>query len=129
MSLTTILAHGRAAANNRMMDACTIRHTTGLTTDDKGDVTPVKVVVYTGPCRIKLAGNGSATDGGEVTVALLSPEVHVPVVGTEAVVHGDEVTIDSALNDTALVGRTFQVIAKPVASERTARRLSCEEVG
>lgn len=129
MSLTTILAHGRAAANNRMPDRCTIRHTTGVTTDSKGDVTPVKVVVYTGPCRIKLAGNGSATDGGEVTVALQSPEVHVPIVGTETVVHGNEVTIDSALNDTALVGRTFQVIAKPVASERTARRLSCEEVG
>lgn len=128
MSLTTILAHGRAAAANRMFDTCTIRRTTGVTTDAKGAVMPTTVVVYSGPCRIKLGGPGSATDGGEVTVSLLSPEVHIPVVGSEAVLKGDTLTVDSALNDTALVGRTFQVIGKDVKSESTVRRLSCEDV-
>lgn len=129
MSLSTILAHGRAAANNRMFDACTIQHPTGVTTDDAtGVVTPTYVTVYTGPCRIKLPGPTSATDGGEVTVSLGSPEVHIPVVGSEAVVHGDRVTVTAALNDTALVGRTFQVIGKDFKSESTARRLQCEEI-
>jgi hypothetical protein len=129
VSLSTILAHGRAAAQARMLDACTIQHPTGVTTDDlTGVVTAAYATVYTGPCRVKQSGNGSATDGGEVTVAVLNLEVHVPVVGTEAVVHGDRVTITSAVNDTALVGRTFRVIAKPIRSEATARRISCEEV-
>lgn len=129
MSLSTILAHGRAAAQARMLDACIVEHPTGITTDDKGVVAPTYATVYSGACRVKLSGNGSATEGGEVTVALLSLEVHLPIAGSESIVHGDRVTITTALNDAALTGRTFQVIATPVASERTARRLSCEEVG
>jgi hypothetical protein len=129
MSLPTILAHGRAAANNRMMDACTVRRTTGVVTDDlTGAVTPAKVVVYTGPCRIKMAGDGSPTEGGEVTVAVLSMEVHLPIVGSETVQHLDEVTIDAALNDTALVGRTLRVGSKQIRSEATARRIPVEEI-
>lgn len=129
MSLTTILAHGRAAANNRMMDTCTVRHITGVVTDDlTGVVTPAKSVVYSGPCRFKMAGDGSPTEGGEVTVAVLSMELHLPITGSETVVHGDEVTCDSALNDTALVGRTFRVSSKQIKSEATARRISIEEV-
>lgn len=129
MSLTTILAHGRAAAQQRMLDTCTVRRITAVTTDDlTGAVTPTKTVVYSGPCRFKMAGDGSPTDGGEVTVAVLSMEVHLPVVGSEAVAHGDEVTVDSALNDTALVGRTFRVASKQIKSEATVRRISVEEV-
>lgn len=129
MTLSTILAHGRAAANNRMFDACIVEHPTGVTTNDTtGVVTPTMAAVYTGPCRIKLPGPTSATDGGEVTVSVGSPEVHLPVVGTEGIVHGDRVTVTAARNDSALVGRTFQVIGKDFKSESTARRLQCEEL-
>lgn len=128
MSLPTILAHGRGAAERRMQDTCTIRHPTGVVTGASGAVTQLAEVVYSGPCRVKQSGNGSATEGGEATVAVLSLEVHVPIDGTAAVVHSDIVTIDSALNEPALVGRTFRVTAKPIGSERTARRLACEEV-
>lgn len=129
MSLATILAHGRAAAVQRMMDRCTIRRTTGVTSDDlTGNVTPTQVIVYTGPCRIKMAGEGSPTEGGEVTVAVLSMELHLPIAGSENVLHGDEVTVDFALNDTALTGRTLRVSSKQIKSEATARRISVEEV-
>lgn len=128
MSLTTILAHGRAAAAQRMMDRCTIRRTTGVTTDSAGVVTPTTVVVYTGPCRIKMAGDGSPTDAGEATVAVLPMELHLPITGSEDVKHLDEVTVDAALNDTALVGRTLRVSSKQLKSEATARRISVEEV-
>lgn len=129
MTLSTILAHGRARAAQRMSDACAIEHQTGVVSnDDTGVTTPVTTTVYTGPCRVKLAGPGTATDGGEVTVAVISPEVHVPVVGTEGVVHGDLVTITSALNDPALAGRVFRVVGKDVKSESTVRRLACEDV-
>lgn len=128
MSLTTILAHGRAAANNRMMDACTVRRITGVTTDSAGVVTPTKIVVYSGPCRITMSGQGSPTEGGEATVAVLAMELHLPITGSEDVRHLDEVTVDSALNDTALVGRTLRVSSKQIKSEATARRISVEEV-
>lgn len=129
MSLTTILAHGRAAANNRMMDACTVEHQTGGTTDDlTGVVTPMWSTVYSGPCRITMSGEGSATDGGEVTVAVLSLELHLPIEGTGTIVHNDRVTVTAALNDTELVGRTFRVSSKQIKSEATARRISIEEI-
>lgn len=129
MSLTTILAHGRAAANNRMMDACTVEHQTGVTTDDlTGVVTPTWSTVYTGPCRIKMTGLGSPTEGGEVTVAVLSLEVHLPIATSGDIDHGDRITVTAALNDTQLVGRTFRVTSKQLKSEATARRISVEEV-
>lgn len=129
MSLSTILAHGRAQAEQRMFDACTIQHPTGVTTDDTtGVVTPTMTTIYTGPCRITMAGTGSPTDAGEVTVAVLSLQVHLPIAGTGDVVHGDLVTITAARNDPELVGRTLRVISKQLKSEATARRVTCEEV-
>lgn len=129
MSLTTILAHGRAAANNRMMDACTVEHQTGNAPGGSaGVVTPVWTTVYTGPCRIKMAGNGSPTEAGEVTVAVLSLEVHLPIATSGDIDHGDRITITAALNDAQLVGRTFRVTSKQLKSEATARRISVEEV-
>jgi hypothetical protein len=128
VSLSTILAHGRAAANNRMMDACTVRRITGVTTDSAGFVTPAKTVIYSGPCRITMSGEGSPTEGGEATVAVLPLELHLPIVGSEDVRHLDEVTVDAARNDTALVGRTLRVSSKQIKSEATARRISVEEV-
>jgi hypothetical protein len=125
----TILAHGRAAAQARMLDACIVEHPTGVTSGGTtGVTTPAYATVYSGPCRVKLASPGSATDGGELTVSVLAFEVHLPVVGTEGIVHGDRVTITAALNDASLVGRRLQVIGKDVKSESTARRLSCEVI-
>jgi hypothetical protein len=129
MSLSTILAHGRAAAEQRMLDACTVEHPTGVTTDDlTGAVTPTMATIYTGPCRITMSGNGSPTDGGEVTVAVLSLQVHLPTDGTGDVVHGDLITVTAARNDPELVGRTLRVISKQLKSEATARRVDCEEL-
>lgn len=128
MSLTTILAHGRAAAEQRMMDACTVEHQTGNAPGGTGGVvTPAWTTVYTGPCRIKMAGTGSPTDSGETTTAVLSMEVHLPIATSGDVDHGDRITITAALNDPQLVGRTFRVAAKQLKSEATARRISVEE--
>jgi hypothetical protein len=75
-----------------------------------------------------MSGEGSPTEGGEATVAVLSLELHLPIAGSEDVRHLDEVTVDVARNDAALVGRTLRVSSKQIKSEATARRISVEEV-
>lgn len=53
MSLLSVVAAGRAAAESRMASTCTIRRKTGeTTTDARGLQVPAWEDVYTGPCRV-----------------------------------------------------------------------------
>lgn len=128
MSRESVLARGRAAAEAAMVDAVTIRRTTGMTTVGP-TVTPVQTVVYTGKARIQQAqAMGRRMDIGEAELIILHLELQLPVVGSEAVARGDVVTVTAAVNDSALVGRTFEVRDLHHKTEATARRMTCEEV-
>lgn len=128
MSRQSVLARARAAAELGMADTVTIRRTTGVTTVGP-TVTPVQTVVYAGKARVQqAAAMGQRTDIGEAELVILRLELQLPVVGSEAVARGDIVTVDSAVNDTALPGRTFEVRDLHHKSEATARRMTCEEV-
>lgn len=129
MSRQTVLARGRAAAEAGMADTCTIRHTTGTTTDDlTGAVTPTQTVVYTGPCRYQTRdAQGLRVESGAVSSVVLRREVQLPVTTSTGVSHGDELTVDTCVNDASLVGRVFSLRDIPGKSEATARRMSCEE--
>lgn len=132
MELTGLLASGRAAAEALMVDACTVTTAgTGTTDDLTGEVTGGTTTLYTGKCKVQQSGRGAQgqrTDAGELSSVLLRLEVHLPVVGTESVTRGAIVTVTAAANDTALVGRTFQVHDLSFKSYATARRLGVEEV-
>jgi hypothetical protein len=73
------------------------------------------------------ATSASAQEVGGAHLAVLSPELHVPieVVG---VVEGDVVTITASENDPELVGRVFRVMGPTHKSFATARRFQCTEV-
>lgn len=130
MSRESVLARGRAAAEAGMADSCTIRRTTGVATDDQtGAVVPTQTTVYTGKCRIQqTVAMGRRFEAGEASVVVLHLELQLPVVGSEAVARGDIVTVDAAVNDASLVGRTFRIRDLHHKSEATARRMTCEEV-
>ena len=130
MSRASLLARGRAAALAGMIDACQITRVTGATTDDlTGAVIPTSAVIYAGACRIQqTVAMGQRTDAAEATAIVLRLELQLPVVGSESVGRGDQVTLTASVNDPALVGRTFKIRDLHHKSEATARRMTLEEV-
>lgn len=129
MSLAGVLARGRAAAEAMMVDTCTIRRRTSVSTDEDGDVTVTYLSPdpYSGPCRVQQRTTAATPqDAGEAYALMLQLEVQVPmsVVGLQA---DDEVTIDSSVHDPDLVGRTFLIRALAHKSHATARRVQVVE--
>lgn len=112
-----------------MVDACTIKHKTGETTDGElGTVTPSYSTVYTGKCKVKRQAAGAGpTDVGQASVFISALEIHVPVTVTGVVVD-DLVTVTASALDPALVGSQYRVRDVLEKSFLTARRLACIEV-
>lgn len=131
MSRASVLARGRAAAELSMQDACIIRrrNASGTTDPVTGYPTQTYDDVYTGRCRVQQATRGQADrqDVGQDSLLLLRVEVQLPVVGSEGLAVGDEVTITAAVNDADLVGRVFVIHDLAHKSEATARRVQCTE--
>lgn len=130
MSRASALARGRLAAELSMQDACTIRRVTGEATDDfSGEIVKTYDDLYAGKCRIQQATQGQADrqDVGEDSLLLLRLEVQLPIVGSEGLEVGDEVTITAAANDADLIGRVMLIHDLAHKSEATARRVQCTE--
>lgn len=131
-SATPALIRGRAQAEALMVDACTIVHVTGTTTDDlTGAVTPATGPVYTGRCKVQTAGSGAMGrryDVAEAAVVMLRLELHLPMATSSGVHRGDIVTVTASVNDPTLIGRTWRVHDEMHKSLSTARRLLLEEV-
>lgn len=129
MSRASILAAGRRAAEAGMVDTCRIRRTIQEDTDEStGVITPVKVDIYAGPCRIQQAqGQGQRQDVAEASLVLLRLELQLPmsVIGLQ---EGDEAEILTSVNDGDLVGRVFRIRDLAHKTEATARRVQCMEV-
>jgi hypothetical protein len=130
MSVASALARGRAAALALMQDTCTITYVTGTHTDDRdGRVTEQRATRYSGACRIQApAAQGQQQDPGQATVTLLRMQLQLPVVGTEGVARGDQVTITASVGDQALVGRTWTVRDIAHKTHATSRRITIGEV-
>lgn len=115
-----------------MIDACTIRRVTALSTPDPSTGLVSKTYLspdpYTGKCRVQqVTGTARPHDAGEDYSFLQRIDVQLPSVGSEGLQVGDEVTITASVNDADLVGRTFLVHDLAHKSEATARRVVCAE--
>lgn len=121
---------GRRAAEALMVDACTIRVRTGVSTQNEttGQVTRTASILYTGPCRVQQAqAQPQQHDAGERTTTVQPSIVSIPATAS-AVPVGAVVTVDSSVLSAALVGRTFRVTGSHHKSHATAQRLQVEEV-
>lgn len=127
-ALTTALA-GRNAAEQLMVDACTItRGTTGTTYDSDSDsyTTTPGAGVYAGRCRVKPRDNADRqVEAGGETVSLWPYVVSVPMAAS-GIDLDDTVTVTAAAMDPELVGLVLRVRDVPKGSTLTARRLGCE---
>jgi uncharacterized protein DUF6093 len=127
----TELADFQAAHEAGMRDACTIRRQTGTTTDqDTGAEVPTWEDVYSGKCRVRIAGGSVGGNGSdhrvgdqEIIVTAFILQVPVSCVGVE---ENDVATINSSL-DPDLVNRTLVISSPWGQTHATARRFSCEE--
>src|SRR5688572_3077792 len=129
MSRASVLARGRAAAEAGMTDACTITRVTGTNTDRRtGDPNETTATIYTGPCRVQeLFGFARETAPAQTQLARYRI-LQLPVATSEGVRAGDEVVIDSSVNDPDLVGVRMRVRDQSAKSEATARRIGIEEI-
>src|SRR5829696_4914625 len=124
------MALGRTRAEALMVDTCTVTSATALSTDDlTGAVVPARASRYTGRCKVQMIGGagGNRTEVGQISTVVLRLELHLPVVGSEDVSHGDLVTITASVNDPMLVGRTYILRDIPPKSFPTAHRFGMEE--
>jgi hypothetical protein len=123
-----LLVRGRAAAEDRMVDACTIRRRTGETTDpNTGEITPTYDVLYQGQCRVQQqAMQAQQQDAGEAYLLMVRLEVHLPITVT-GLEPDDEVQITASSTDPDLPGRTFYIRDLAHASDKTARRVGTVE--
>lgn len=123
-----LLARGRALAEVRMADACTIRRPTGETTDpNTGQITPTFDVLYQGKCRVQQqAMQAQQQDAGEAYLLMVRLEVHLPIAVT-GLQPDDQVEITASVTDPDLPGRTFYIRDLAHAADKTARRVGVVE--
>ena len=128
MNRAEVTARGRIAAEQGMVDACTIRRRTGESTDpDTGETTPAYLTPYAGKCRVQQSpAQAQQQDAGQDFMLLLRLEVQLPmsVVGLQV---GDEITITASVHDPDLVGRTFLIRDLAHKTHATARRMQVTE--
>lgn len=126
-SVLWLVRQGRRQAEALMLDACTIRPVTGLTTNPDATVSPTYgTAVYTGKCKVQnQRAFPSNPDAGEHQFTTTPNELHLPV--TAVVATGQLVEITAAV-DPVNVGRKFRIRSTDRKSLQTALRCQVEEV-
>ncbi|QDY06163.1 hypothetical protein FJK98_02455 [Micromonospora sp. HM134] len=129
MSVESALRAGRRAAERLMVDRCTIRRTTGVSTNpETGQTAPTDATIYQGRCRVQQSAVQSREESpGQAELLMVPRELHLPVATSGGVRVDDEVVIDACTYDPDLVGRHLTVRGESAKSLATARRLHIEE--
>lgn len=132
------LTRSRTAAENVMVDECTITRDPQGVHDDVFDestgryLTPAATdttTIYDGPCLVvatSTRANGQKSEGGQ-DIFRQEYRLRIPVVdghGNDLIpLIGDTVTITDSLNDPAMVGREFTAIEVLGGSSTVSRRI------
>ncbi|WP_157253208.1 DUF6093 family protein [Nonomuraea typhae] len=127
MSVSGVLAQGRAAALQLMRDTCVVERKDGdpVLNETTGVLEQQWAPIYTGACRVK-PRSSSETEWGEREVTLHSYVAVLPWDAAPEIQREDQLTI-TASDDTWLIGRHLEVIAISLAGAATARRLLVED--
>lgn len=129
MTLASVLARGRSAAERIMTDTCTVEELATETTGADGTVARTWTSVYSGRCRVQQQSDvATRQEGGEADLLLVRRVLALPVGTSAAVRVGQRVTVTACPGDPDLVGRRFWLHDESAKSHATARRLGIEEV-
>jgi hypothetical protein len=129
-SLDQLLAAGRLAHQQLMVDACTITRPAGAPTLNRttSQLTPAaNTQLYSGVCRVKAQRIPRDRQAGERLTVVGRYEVALPfgAVPAQPLQVGDALTV-TASADTRLVGQTMAVMAVDFGSTASAWRLTVE---
>ncbi|WP_405673270.1 DUF6093 family protein [Streptomyces sp. NBC_01530] len=129
IDIQPLLAAGRAAHNQLLVDTCTISRPGAPTLDRTTSVlTPgPPTVLYSGACRLKPQRMPRDEDAGERLTVVARYELALPfaALATDVLHVGDTVTI-TASGDTRLVDQPFAVLTVDFSSTATAWRITVE---
>lgn len=128
MSVHSVLAQGRAAVEQLLVDTCRIERLAdrGEFNQTTGDYDPTWEVLYEGRCRLKNQSAGSGTEYGEHEVNLPSYQLVLPWDVSPEIRETDRVTITTS-GDSWLIGRSMEVTGVDKADLKTARRLNVQD--
>lgn len=131
IDIQPLLAAGRLAHQQLMVDSCTITRAGEPTLDRATSMlTPsTSMTLYSGACRLKPQRVPRNEEAGERLAVVARYEVALPFasLATDDLRVGDTVTI-TASGDTRLVDQTFSVLAVDFGSTATAWRITVEGV-
>lgn len=128
MSVQSILAAGRVAALQVMLDTCLIeRLGERVWNNATGDYTRTTTTIYTGQCRVKGSpGGGSDIDFAEHPTTLHTYTVSLPWDAEAEIKREDRFQV-TASDDPWLVGRAMEVVDIALTGTSTARRISVQD--
>lgn len=133
MSVASVLAQGRTAALQLMLDTVTIRRATGGPTFDPttGTETTPLGSIYSGPADVKaMTVSGGTAQAGEREITIRTYDIKLPFGtqpdGDTRFRLDDEVTVD-ACDDTSFVGLVLTVVDVQHGGRRTALHLVAED--
>lgn len=113
-----------------MFDRCEITESGGEGAYDPATASygpATGTTVWSGPCRLTAARAGTNEAlAGEAVVTTGHWQLHIPVLGTEAVQSGHRARMVASAGDPALVGALFTIQDPAQASATSARRLEVE---
>jgi hypothetical protein len=123
-----LIEEARAAAEEGMVDTCTIRRLTGEVTDVDGVITPTYATLYTGFCRVQQQQPyAERHDAGQAYLLILRLEIQLPMSVT-GLAPDDELTMITSEMDPDLPGRVFAVRDLAHKTNASSRRIQCSEV-
>ncbi|GAA0853471.1 DUF6093 family protein [Streptosporangium amethystogenes subsp. fukuiense] len=127
MSVSGVLARGRAAALQLMRDTCTVERKDGAPVLDEatGELVQAWETIYTGACRVKPRSSREA-EWGEHEVALHQYTAVLPWDASPEIHREDRLTV-TASDDVWLIDRPLEVIAIALSGTSTARRILVED--
>ncbi|MGI5161394.1 DUF6093 family protein [Microbispora sp. CA-102843] len=129
MSVEDVLAGGRRAAAQLLLDACLIERKAGPPTFDPatGEYVQQWETVYAGPCRLKRSAGGDDTQlGDSQSVTLHQYPVRLPWDAVPEVRREDRLTL-TASDDAWAVGRPMEVVDVGYSGTSTGRHLMVED--
>ncbi|MET8985834.1 DUF6093 family protein [Nonomuraea wenchangensis] len=133
MSVSGVLARGRAAALQLMRDTCVIERKDGepVLNETTGVQVQQWTTVYTGRCRVKSSGRagqgaGREAEWGEREVTLHQYTAVLPWDTPQIIAREDRLIVTSS-QDTWLIGRPLEVVDLSLGGLTTARRLLLED--
>lgn len=129
MTAESITIAGRTAAEELMVETCTIRRHAKASFTAGAHVPGAAPTVYSGKCQVQItdALDTSTPVVGDRQVSLQRVTVKVPVAALGVRVD-DVITIDTATLDPSLVNRRYRVVADHSKSFATARRFQAVQI-